>query len=144
MPRPSSKIMTPGDLRAAKAALKKELALVNAEIKTVNKAVKADSIAFDKAVKASQATLAAANKQHIKTVKGLDKVGAKQVKKYATATAVATKAKTKLEARLAALDGAALQRSPRAEAAPAPVQAAVVPIKRGPGRPRKDAQQAAA
>lgn len=134
MARPSSKIMTPGDLRAAKAALKKELALVGSALKATARAAKTDAATYVKKAKDADALLATATKQHAKTLKYVEKTRAANSKAHDRIAAERTKVKAKLEAQLAALESTPTVKNNN-------VDASVLPVKRGPGRPRKDATQ---
>ena len=123
MARPK-KIMTPGELRSAKAVLKQELKTYVDTVKTARSVVKSAQADKAAAVKAAAKTLAEATKAHdaavkaaIKAFEAVNKVQGKVIGHASTAGA-------KTEAKLTSLEGASTP-------APALEPAAAAPTKRG-------------
>ena len=101
-----SKIMTPGEVRTAKAALKKSIGEHAAVIKFANKAIKAAEAETAKAIKAAKGSLSEATKAYDTAVKAANKELDATKKMQDKIVAEATKLGVKSEAALASLDTA--------------------------------------
>lgn len=104
MAKTPSKIMSAGELRTAKAALKKTIGEHSSVVKVATKAIKAAEAEAAKAIKAAAGTLAAAQKAHDAAVKAANKALDVAKKDQNKVIAGANKDGTKAEADLAALD----------------------------------------
>ena len=129
-----SKLLTPGELRSAKAVLKQELAVHTATAKAAAKAIKEAEKAHLAYTKAADKLLSDATKAHVAAVKASAKTFNSTYKEQLKISDVAAATKTKLTAKLQALEGTPVPQAP----VPAPI--AAQPAKRG--RPRKEIVQA--
>lgn len=99
-----AKLMTPGELRSAKAVLKQELSTHTATIKAADKAVKDADKAHIANVKSADRALAEAIKAHAAAVKASLKAFEAVRKEQSKANGQATTASAKLTAKLQVLD----------------------------------------
>lgn len=121
MARPK-KIMTPGELRSAKAVLKQELKTYVDTVKTAERAVKSAQADKAVAVKAAAKTLAEATKAHDATVKAAVKAFETVNKVQGKVIGHASTAGAKTEAKLTSLEGAVLAPVAAPEPTPAPAK----------------------